>query len=160
MSMEAVFYTKTSIVIIEKCTEEDLDIHYSLLADKITDTDKNIYINRMQLSVDQGNAFKIGNKAFLYLYVENNKWYGASIFSEEILLLVFLMVSTSAHLGYRKIEFIPHLGMINKIKSMLNSDSIRVYRTNGKNVIIRMDELINKFAKLFKCMGVTYECRS
>ena len=157
--MVAVFYIKTNTYTVERCTENDINRHYDTVADKVIDVDKEVYIDRMMYSVKQGNAFKLGD-SFLYLYTENRKWYGASVFAADVLFLVMLMVCTSQLLGYRKIEFVPHEGMISKMKSMIDGSSIRLFRTNGGFIPIRVDGLIEKFRRLFECIGVTYECSS
>lgn len=158
--MAHVFYIKNNIFTVSSCTQEDIEVHYNVVKNKVQDTDKEIYINRMQLSVDQGRAYKINNDAFIYLYTENSKWYGASIFSNKVILLVMLMVTTSELFNYRKIEFTPHIGMIECMKSMIDGSSIRSFRTSGKNVVIRIPDLMDKFTKLFECIGVKYECCS
>lgn len=157
--MAAVFYTKTNKYVIQECTKEDIDNHYKVIADKVIDVDKDVYIGKMMYSVEQRNAFKLDD-SFLYLYTENRKWYGASVFASNVVFLVMLMVYTSQLLGYRKIEFVPHDGMISKIKSIVDGSSIRLFRTSGGFIPIRVDELTEKFKRLFKYIGVTYECDS
>ena len=157
--MVAVFYTKTNSYVVERCIEDDIAKHYEMVSDIVTDVDKDVYLDRMRLSVKQGNAFKLDD-SFLYLYTENRKWYGASVFASDVLFLVMLMVCTSKLLQYRKIEFVPHKGMISKMKSMIDGSSIRLFRTNGGFIPIRVDGLIEKFRRLFECIGVMYECSS
>lgn len=150
------FYTKDKTYYVERCTEDDIEKHFEKIADKIADTPTNIYIDKMMYSVHQCNAFKLKD-SFLYLYKDNNQWYGASVYADKILDLVMLMVSTSELLEYKKIKFTPHEGMISRIKSLLDGESIRRFRTDGKYVTVRVDDLKEKFAKLFERIGVTYE---
>lgn len=154
--MAVVYLTSVGRYVVEPCSVSDVDTHFNQVVDNISDTDIYAYKSKMLLCVEQGSAFKLG-KSFLYLYKESNSWFGASVYADKILELVLLMVGTRELLGYRKIKFIPHKNMLSTMKSLLDRESIRQYRTDNKYVSVRVDELLDKFAEFFKLYKVDNE---
>ena len=156
--MVAAYSIKDSTYYVHKCTADDIAKHYDEVASLVADTDKEVYVDNMQRSIQNDSAYLIKKDdkcvGFMYLYIENGKWYGASIHGTDILGFIVLMVEITKLYGYINIKFIPHTNTIHMYKSMLTGSSIRMFRSGSKYVTLRTSLLMDKIHKVYALLGV------
>ena len=159
MFMDRVYSTKRGSYEVSLCTIDDIDEHYALVEAKVASTPQMLYVENMHKSIENSTAYKVTTDGklvgFLYLYMKDSIWYGASIYSSDTLAMVVLMVEISTLIGFVPIRFTPHDGMINEYKALLDGSSIRGYRSGRSYVLVRMRSLEDKFAQFFKYFGVS-----
>lgn len=153
--MEAVYSTKVGKYVVSECSE--VDGHYEVVRKLVEDTDEDAYKSRMSECVGLQVTKEGVLVGFMYAKPDGRYWLGTSIFSNDVLGLVCLMVEFTKQHGHAKIRYAPHLGMLTTMKSIVDGKSIQKYYAGNQYVEIRTSRLIEKFRMVFDKMRVVNE---
>lgn len=160
--MDAVYYTKDNRNKYEvlPCTFEDIEEHYSIVADLVRDTDVEYYQGCMEDSVYDKLAFKVLKNgvvvAFLYIRKNLNTYFGASIWGQKEVLGMILLFKElyETHPEIVKIKFAPHNGDIKQLKSLVTRRSIRLYHNGREHLVTDVKELVEKCRRVYLALGI------
>ncbi len=130
-----------------------------MIQEGIQDIPKEVYLENMAKSIVQGTCWKVSTKgetyAFVYIYKVCNRWLGASIYSACPVAILLAFTELFAKTGYITINYVPHKGGIVAMKSLVTSRSIRAYRSRKGYLQIALKDIVPKFEKLYKRLGIT-----
>lgn len=158
-SMVAVYSTSSKEYTVSKCTLADIEEHYAIIGDKVQDTDEEAYKGAMEVSVEQGYAYKaeVNGEVVSFIYIRKviNTWLGCSIWSGDMIGLILVLKEFTDVEGFKRIKYAPHEGMLAMIKSMVTSKSLRLYHNGNEYLVISTAEVADKMERLYDRLGVT-----
>lgn len=159
--MEAVSYTKDNhrYDVIPITDESYINADMQTVATEIQDTDPAAYRANMQLGVQQGLAYSIFRDGirigFVYNRIENNRYYGSSIFIDRDLAgMIVAFKSMFEICDKHKIEFVPHTGNLHYFKSMIDGSTLRLFHNGAPTVTIMRDKMIADGYRAFHYLGI------
>jgi len=162
--MEAVYSINDRIYTIVNCTNEDVDKHYELIKDNVSDTDETVYKNAMLDSIKQNMAYKAicdnDDVAWLYVHKVINACLGSSIYKKDLIGMLLVFKEFSEHTNCKIIRYTPHKGMLSALKSLATKESIRLYHNGESYIRINLNEIIPKFEQLYNKLGIKIVSRS
>ena len=140
-------------------TYEMIEHDIGMVLELIEGTSISEYRYNMEVSVDQGLAYAVfkGTErlGFVYNRVENNKYYGSSIFIHKDVIGLMVALRTMFEIvDYKKIEFAPHKDNLKYFKSMIAGDKIRAYHSGKPTVTITKERMWDEGVRLFKYFGL------
>ena len=162
--MEAVYSINDHIYSVVNCSNEDVDKHYELIKDNVSDTDEAVYKNAMLDSIKQNTAYKAicnnDDVAWLYVHKVINACLGSSIFKKDLIGMLLVFKELSEHIDCKIIRYTPHKGMLTAMKSLATKESIRLYHNGESYLRINLNEIIPKFEQLYNKLGIKIVIRS
>lgn len=116
------------------------------------------YKESMIDSVKHGYAIQVKKNdvctGWFYGDVKDNKYYGRSIYAEDIYSGILLFKRIFELYDYHKIQFMPHdVKSMLWFKSLLSIESIKLWYSAKRPVTIMRDIVVNKGMKVFKYLG-------
>ena len=139
---------------------EDLLVVYDVVK---SDTSVALYKENMVKSIDQGLAKKVMKEGikvgFVYCYVKDSKYYGASIHlnSKVAMVLGFRIIFEQA--DYPSLEFIPHKGSIGMFRSIVTGASLRNYYNGvSRKLKVIKKEIVAKGKIIHNYLGIEPKC--
>jgi len=160
--MQKQYRVGDKVYTLRHATSEDIEAHYVIAVDEESSITaiKDVYVGNMHKSVNQRLAFVVeesdGVQGFMYGYVEDYLYTGASIVSHNMIATVILfrncfIVNPYSH----KMIFVPHnRDSMLKFLSILTGASVRRYYNGKPYVTVLRDEIVPKGYKVFMYLGI------
>ena len=139
---------------IQKCTIEDVEIHYEIVRLEVSDTDEIAFKDLMKETVVDGTAYKTKDKSCFLYYLKQTDYeakgicfFGKNNPKSMITLLsgVFNVVEPLLNI----MRFSPHVNSnISSFKSLIMITSIKKHYKNGTPLVLRVDLLRDKIKRI------------
>lgn len=152
----ASYTNKRNLFIVVAVTDPTfVEEDYETVKDLITDTDMELYKQKMYQSVEQGLAYRVYKDnvltGFVYNIIHNGKYYGASIKVVDIESTLIALKTMFDIVDYHKIEFLPHTHSLQMFKSMIRGTVIRTFHNRGRGTLsILRSDIVPLGERLFK----------
>lgn len=160
--MQKQYRVGDKVYTLRHATSEDIEVHYAIAVEEESSITaiKDTYLESMHKSVNQRLAFVVEEsdvvQGFMYGYVENYLYTGASIVSHNMIATMILFRNCFTANAYsHKMVFAPHnRESMLKFLSLLSGASVRRYYNGKSYVTVLRDEIVPKGYKVFMYLGI------
>lgn len=157
--MAVVYYAKGEQYEVTLCSSDDIEEHYRVVENIVSDMPAEQYKGYMQIAVEQDSAYKVMKEGvclgFLYVRKEKNTHYGVSMYmAGNVHAACVLMKEMFEHVQARKVLFLPHSNQLLYLRSIVDGVSIRVWHSDGGYLTVKLDEAATKIKKIYELLGI------